>query len=98
VTTPFATVLLSLEWKKFLLSLEFFDVDGRVIFILLFTSGFSVMPCLMLEYTGEIFGEYLDDLGVRSFRPTVGSSSLGLMPLNLLLDICFYNITKDDIF
>lgn len=66
-------VLLSLEWKKFLLSLEFFDVEGRVIFILLLGSGFRLIPCRMLEYTGDIFGEYLLDFGVRSLRTGVGS-------------------------
>ena len=81
-----------------MLSLVFFDVEGRVILILLFGSGFRLIPCLMLEYTGDILGEYLFDLGVRSLRTAIGSYNLGLRPRNLLLDIGFILYAKDDIF
>lgn len=51
----------------------------------------------MLEYTGDIFGEYLEDFGVSYLR-TVGSSSLGFMARNLLLDIFIIYQAQDDIF
>jgi hypothetical protein len=41
-------------------------VDGLVIFIFEEGSGLSVIPPRMLENTGEILGEYFEDLGVRS--------------------------------
>lgn len=46
-----------------------------MIFILVEGSCFRVIPALMLEKTGDILGEYFDDLGVRSF--VCVSSSLG---------------------
>lgn len=74
-------------WKNGLGPLtEFFDVDGRFSFNFELKSAFIVMPERMLEYTGDIFGEYFDDFGVRSFRAT-GSSSFGFIILRRLLDI-----------
>jgi len=46
----------------------------------------------MLEYTGDILGEYFDDFGVSYLR-TVGSYNLGFIARNLLLDI-FIILTK----
>ena len=51
-------------------------VAGLVSLILEEGSPFRVMPLRRLEKTGEILGEYLDDLGVRSLA--AWSSSLGL--------------------
>jgi len=62
-------------------------VEGLVNLILLVESCFMVTPpFLILEYTGDILGEYLDDLGVKSLR-TSGSYNFGLIVLNRLLDI-----------
>ena len=65
--------------------MAFLEVDGRLTFILL-GSCFIDMPWRMLEYTGDILGEYLDDLGVSYLR-TKGSYNLGFIARNLLLDI-----------
>jgi hypothetical protein len=74
---------------------EFLDVEGRFIFILLFIllldSGFIVNPERILEYTGEIFGEYFDDFGVNYFRIN-GSYNLVLIAFKRLFDIQIFII------
>lgn len=48
----------------------------------------DVKPLRILEYTGDIFGEYFDDFGVNSLR-TKGSSSFVFIAFKRLFDI-FY--------
>jgi hypothetical protein len=44
------------------------EVDGRIILLLgIIYGGFIVKPPLKLEYIGEIFGEYFEFFGVKSF-------------------------------
>lgn len=67
-------------------------MEGRVSLILLVESCFIVTPpFLILEYTGDILGEYFEDFGVKSFL-TRGSYNLGLIVLKRLLDIYLNNM------
>ncbi len=50
-------------------------VAGLLSFILEEGSAFRVIPLRRLEKTGDILGEYLDDLGVKSL--TAFSSNFG---------------------
>jgi hypothetical protein len=60
-------------------------VEGFAILILDEGSCFSVIPVRMLEITGDILGEYFEDLGVRSLF--CGYYNLGRYVPNLLVDI-----------
>lgn len=67
--------MLSLLWKYGALYCACFVVAGLVNLILEDGSPFKVIPLLKLAKTGDILGEYLDDLGVSYLA--VWSSSLG---------------------
>ena len=78
-------MLLSLLWKYGAVSWVCLVVEGLVSFIFEEGSFLDPTPLLKLEITGDILGEYLADLGVRSLWPP--SSSLGRYAPNRLVDI-----------